>query len=594
LHQNTYRGVSDADEIENDSSDGVMSSYFKAIAIDFDGTMTEGGRPHEGLLASLSEARDAGMRLVLVTGRVVTDLLRVFPDVEQWFDVIVAENGAVIRRDGVSRALTAPVPLELDGPLVAQGVHFQRGQVLLACSGEDELIVLREIRRLEADCQLIRNRTALMVLPSEISKGSGLLEVLEGLGVSYHSAIGIGDAENDLALLRHCELGVAVGNAVESLKREADIVLTASAGKGVADFLRDRVLGEEQLPSSRRWRVTLGRSDNGGGVRLPASQVNLLFVGGSGVGKSYAAGLLAERLIELDYSVCFIDPQGDHAPLGRLPKVLTVGGRGLLPRAEDVPQLLRQQLGSLIVDLSFVSEAQQRPYVAELLEALHEERRRSGLPHWILVDEAHVPFAEGGTACRVFRGQKGLCLVTYDPGELCRSPGLEFDFLIAIPGEDGMEPATVEGMRTLFDTNGPERVRLPQEGQALLARLGDSPRAELFKLGPRFVQHVRHWHKYADSVLPPSSVFRFRSFFGPTGARADNLAAFRRELLLCEPSVLQHHAAHHDFSHWLEHAIRDEKLARVAHDLEERSGPHASCEDLRRGLIDAIEDRYLA
>jgi len=70
---------------------------------------------------------------------------------------------------------------------------------------------------------------------------------------------------------------------------------------------------------------------------LPASQVNLLFVGGSGVGKSYAAGLLAERLIELDYSVCFIDPEGDHAPLGRLPKVLTVGGRGLLPRAEDVP-----------------------------------------------------------------------------------------------------------------------------------------------------------------------------------------------------------------------------------------------------------------
>jgi len=45
--------------------------------------------------------------------------LRVFPDAEQWFDVIVGENGAVIRRNGVSHALTAPVPLELDAPLKA-------------------------------------------------------------------------------------------------------------------------------------------------------------------------------------------------------------------------------------------------------------------------------------------------------------------------------------------------------------------------------------------------------------------------------------------------------------------------------------------
>ncbi len=571
-----------------------MSSYFRAIAIDFDGTLTQGGRPEEGVLASLADARDAGMALLLVTGRVVSDLLHVFPDAERWFDVIVAENGAVIRREGVSHPLTTPVPLELDAPLVESGVYFQRGLVLLACNIEDEIVVLEQVRRLETDCQLIRNRGALMVLPSDVSKGSGLLKALEDLRISYHSTIGIGDAENDLALLRHCELAVAVGNAVDSLKREADTVLTANAGEAVADFLNERVLAGAPLPASRRWQVTLGQSDSGGRVRMPASQANVLVVGDSGVGKSYAAGLLAERLIELDYSACILDPEGDHAPLGHLHQVVALGGSGPLPPAESVPLLLRQQLGSLIVDLSLLGEQRQALYAAELLQALHEERRRSGLPHWIIVDEAHVPFSDEGAACSMFQSQTGLCLVTYDPAHLCGSSGLDFDFLIAIPGENGIPPTALEGMRERWDIDPLDRLPAPQEGQALLVRLGDSPGVELFKLGRRFIQHVRHWHKYADAHLPPGSMFQFRNYFGLTGARADNLATFRRELLLCDSKVLEHHAAHSDFSNWLAHAIHDETLASTARELEAQGRADGAFDSLRHALVEAIEIRYLA
>jgi hypothetical protein len=433
-----------------------------------------------------------------------------------------------------------------------------------------------------------------MVLPSTVSKGSGLLEALEDLGISYHSTIGIGDAENDLALLRQSELGVAVGNAVDSLKREADIVLTAIAGEAVADFLRNRVLGEAPLPASRRWQITLGQSENGGRVRMPASQANVLFVGDSGVGKSYAAGLLAERLIDLGYSVCVLDPEGDHGPLGHLHQVVALGGSGPLPPAERVPELLRQQFGSLVVDLSLLGEEQQARYAAELLQALDEERSRSGLPHWIVVDEAQVPFADEGAACQTFQGQKGLCLVSYDPGELCHSPELDFDFLIAIPGKNGIDPAAVESIRRLWDIDGFDGLPVPGEGQALLARLGDSARVELFKLGRRFVQHVRHWHKYADAHLPPGSMFLFRNYFGLTGARADNLATFRRELLLCDSTVLEHHAAHNDFSKWLAHAIHDETLASTARELEGQTRADSTFESLRHALVEAIEIRYLA
>jgi len=53
--------------------------------------------------------------------------------------------------------------------------------------------------------------------------------------------------------------------------------------------------------------------------------------------------------------------------------------------------LLRQQLGSLVVDLSLLGEEQPAGYAAELLQALYDGRSRTGLPQWILVDEALAP-----------------------------------------------------------------------------------------------------------------------------------------------------------------------------------------------------------
>jgi hydroxymethylpyrimidine pyrophosphatase-like HAD family hydrolase len=48
--------------------------------------------------------------------------------------------------------------------------------------------------------------------------------------------VGIGDAENDHALLRLCGFGVAVANAVPLLKQQADLVTQAADGAGVAEL----------------------------------------------------------------------------------------------------------------------------------------------------------------------------------------------------------------------------------------------------------------------------------------------------------------------------------------------------------------------
>jgi len=571
----------------------VAQSYH-AIAIDYDGTLTEEDQPRLDVLAALAEVRAAGVKVILVTGRVFSELAQVFPGVDDCFDFIVAENGAVLRFAGVSRAVTAPVPFELDEPLVSQGIAFKRGQVLLACDGEHEVAVLKELRRIGSDCQLIRNREALMVLPAGVSKASGVSQALRELGLSYHSAVAIGDAENDLALLDRCELRVAVANAMPSLRRHADIVLRASNGAGVMKFLRGPMLRGESPPPPGRWRIPLGSSSNGELVTLPASNVNVLVIGATGVGKSYMAGLLAERLLELEYSLCIIDPEGDHAPLGRLHDVSTVGGRGGLPSPREIRALLQNHLGSVVIDLTLAALHEHAGYLSELFGELREERKRSGLPHWFIVDEAHVPFGAHSVACESLRdGEKGVCLVTYDPLRLCGSTGLEFDYVIALAGEGGLAASTRSEIESL-GTDLLEPLPRLRKAQALLLRLGEAPEAQVFELGPRWVRHVRHWHKYAEAHLPWEKAFRFRGPSGLTGAVADNLLEFRRELIRCDPLVVAHHLGHGDFARWIHGVLQDEALASMVRGIEERWDLDRPIEGLRREIIEAIENRYLA
>ena len=59
-----------------------------------------------------------------------------------------------------------------------------------------------------------------------VSKGSGLERLCGLLGVPMQACIAVGDAENDVAMLRAAGLGVAMGNAPEHVKTAADRVVS--------------------------------------------------------------------------------------------------------------------------------------------------------------------------------------------------------------------------------------------------------------------------------------------------------------------------------------------------------------------------------
>ena len=572
-----------------------MASHFRALAIDFDGTLADGGPPVASVLNAIAETRAGGRRIVLVTGRILDALRAVFPGVEGAFDAVVAENGGVIWTSALgARPLAQPVSRELGDALEARGVPLERGRVVLATLADWEPAVIEEVRRLGLEVVLTRNRQALMLLPPGVTKGTGLLQALAALGMSPHSALAVGDAENDHSLIETCELGVAVANAVPSLLAHADVVLRERDGDGVLELLRGPLVRGEIRVAPSRWRMRLGAGTDGTAVCIPGSQVNLLISGGSGTGKSCLAGLLAERLVVAGYVVCVLDPEGDHLGLGSLRPVTVLGGAEGLPLPEQVTRLLRKGLGGVVVDLSLRPEGEQASYCRTLLGELARLRVAVGLPHWIVLDEAHL-VPEVVELLRSVEGSPlgGLCLVTYHAERLRHDTLRATDYVIVCPGEENGE--LVRFLEAGGFPAGPVLGSPGAPGAAgRAAWLLDREGARPFTVDRRLSSHVRHWHKYLQSELPMHRRFHFRRGSELTGAAAANLAAFHAELARCEPAVLRHHAAHRDFSRWVHGVLQDHELARRLAEIEARlAAGGEEVETARLAFLRVIEARYV-
>src|SRR6516225_6301063 len=88
----------------------------RALAADYDGTLATLGEVRGATLDALRRLKASGRWLLLVTGRRLPDLERVFGEVNI-FDAVVAENGALLalpRRAEVRRLAPGPPPLFLE------------------------------------------------------------------------------------------------------------------------------------------------------------------------------------------------------------------------------------------------------------------------------------------------------------------------------------------------------------------------------------------------------------------------------------------------------------------------------------------------
>jgi hydroxymethylpyrimidine pyrophosphatase-like HAD family hydrolase len=572
---------------------------FSVLAIDFDGTAARGDALDPEVRAAIGELRAQGVVVILATGRILEDLRRVAGDLH-FVDAVVAENGAVVLfpDSGYSTVNGEPPPGALLTALGREGIRFEAGRVVIEADAKDAAPILAIIRRLELPLVIAFNRGRLMVLPQTISKATGVRQALTILRLSPHNAVAIGDAENDHELLRVCEIGVAVGWGSDTLKSSADFVLPGDGPPAVAAYIR--ALANRRrvpAPSRTRRRLFLGHTADGQPLSLALKGRNVLVAGDPRSGKSWVTGLLCEQLILQGYCLCVLDPEGDYVSLESLPGVAVFGGASSLPRPIELLRALRHADVSIVIDLSHVSHDQKVDYVRTLLPALATLRRHTGLPHRIVVDEAHYFLHDVDVSGLLDLELNGYTLVSYRASRLHRAVLAASQAIVVTRESDPQE------VRALFAlcaschglAAAPEWQQLFGSlaiGEAVVLPVTEEAQGEVRRihLTPRLTPHVRHLAKYIDIPVSENRAFVFWRDGSMTAQRARTLRDLVRVLERSAAPALDGHLRRGDISRWIGDVFGDYPLARTVRELEEKYGSGIGA-DLPAALAQAVRAR---
>ncbi|TYB68457.1 HAD hydrolase family protein [Nonomuraea sp. PA05] len=601
---------------------------YNVLACDYDETLARNSQVDEATIEALERLSRAGFKLLLVTGRELDDLLSVFPH-PALFDLIVAENGGLLYdpRQRTTDTLAAPPPPGLAERLRAEGVSpLGVGQVLIATREPHDVHVLRAIRELGLELQVIYNKGAVMVLPPGVNKATGLCAALDRLSLSRHSVVAVGDGENDHAFLTAAECGAAVANALPALKDACDLCLDQPDGRGVAELAKLLLAGDLDELDLPRHHVLLGhaaqerpdeehadqehaaqehpdeehaaeerpdeerpdeeRVDERAGqeeVRLPAYGVGLLVAGPSGSGKSTVTTALLERLTGDGYQCVIVDPEGDYA---EYPGVTVLGDPDRVPAVDEVVHVLEQPAHSVVINLIGLQLRDRPAYFAELLPRLTGLRAKLGHPHWLILDEAHhlMP-AEVRHIPLQHPGDLGaLLLITVHPDALSPAALRLVTSAIAV----GKAPAdTLAAFATARGLQPPSLRPAPKSDIALW--LDGADEARELTLAPARVERTRHRRKYAAGTMAKDKSFYFTGPEARLRLRARNLHTFVELSEGVDDDTWLHHLRRGDYSGWIREQLGDAELADEVAAVEEAD---LSPQDSRQRVADLIGARY--
>lgn len=574
---------------------GTVVVKLTAIALDYDGTIATHGVMDGDARAAIGAARDAGIAVILATGRRLADLKQVAGDLS-CFDAVVAENGAVVdfplrgRHSVLGHTPTAAFVSELR----RRGLAFDLGESLIEADAGTSATIIEVIHALQQPLVLTFNRGRVMVLPQAVGKSTGLREALKTLRLSIHNTIAIGDAENDHDLLHACEVGVAVEWGSPALLAVADDVVPGRGPAAVAGYIREMTRrGTLSAAQMGRRRILLGQQHHGAAVSLAVRGRPVLIAGEPGSGKSWLAGLMCEQLILLGYSLCIIDPEGDYASLETLPNVTILGGDDPPPRARELTRALRHPEDSVVIDLSKIRHREKVQYLDTVMDLLVRLRRQTGLPHRIVVDEAHYLLSCQASCALAESDSSGLTLITYRVSTIANAISLPQDAVLLVTKET--DPREIETLRGLCSKPGPtvssSVFRDLQSNEAAILPGAEESGAGVkrFQVGARLTTHVRHRTKYLDMPVPDTQAFVF-SVSGRPMSRARTLKEFVGLIAALPEPVLQGHLQRHDFSRWIADVFRDAALAARIRGLESVDGEGAG--DVAGTIGQAIRARY--
>jgi HAD superfamily hydrolase (TIGR01484 family) len=562
--------------------------FFVALATDYDGTLAQNGRVDDATRRAMDELRQSGRKLILVTGRTLAELANSL-DALELFDVIVAENGALLFVPAKKQEipLAEPPPQALVERLKELGVTpLAAGRTIIATWEPNEVLVLKAIHELALEHHIIFNKGAVMVLPSDINKASGLKSALELLRLSRHNVVGIGDAENDQAFLSSCGCAVAVNNALPTVKSKADFVV-ADHGNGVIELAR--MLIDDDLASTRprvpRAQPVIGHTSDGAALTIRPFET-ILVTGSSGSGKSTIVTALLEQLRDFAYQFCVVDPEGDYSELR---EVVSLGDSEQAPRIAEALDLLETPDTSIVINLLAIDPPERPLFLTKFLPELAKMRTGSGRPHWLVLDEVHhcLP-AKGHAALTTLPHELPAAIaVTVHPEAVAP------EFLALVSTVVGVGDGAAKAVETFCDITGRKCPKIDVAtgaDQLLVYRCDD--RLELVTARKPKEQQKRHIRKYAEGELGEDKSFYFRGPERKLNLRAQNLSTFLQLADGVDDKTWLHHLRAGAYSEWFREAIKDEELAAEAASIEQDQSLTAAASRAR--IRETVERRYTA
>lgn len=255
-----------------------MKKDIQAIFFDIDGTlMTAKQTVPSSTYQALKLLKDKGIKLFIATGRPKNDLLDFQTKLPIEFDGWVIMNGqycysgehiireSYIPREELKKALQylkeqnigtfiaeadrlfinldnenlTPEFLDMISTRPVEIYDIQRAKThkvyqLMAHIYESNQDVEKNFFDILKSCKGARwNYSSTDVIPKDGGKNKGIDAVLDYFGISLENTMAFGDGDNDMEMLKHVGLGVAMGNAHDYVKKIADYVTSSIDDDGI-------------------------------------------------------------------------------------------------------------------------------------------------------------------------------------------------------------------------------------------------------------------------------------------------------------------------------------------------------------------------
>jgi len=267
---------------------------FKLVAIDMDGTALN--RDHllsKRTIESIRNVESKGLKILLATGRMTAAVTEHLKDLGT-SGLVVAHNGALVKdlhknkvymhKKVPSRVVERVIKLHeaynfilhlnIDDDVFVNNINSisnrfskelgiklkysesyseikEEPTSILLLQGKDKLEEILEDIKIHNpnmfDYVLIpwtKGLWMLQILPINTSKGMAVFDVAKQLGIKLDEIISFGDSYNDLEMIQHSGLGIAMENACDELKEVATYITKSNAEDGVAQVLEELLKNE--------------------------------------------------------------------------------------------------------------------------------------------------------------------------------------------------------------------------------------------------------------------------------------------------------------------------------------------------------------